>query len=465
MPRRLCLFAGSFNPPGRHHTQIAAELTRHFDEVRILPCGYRPDKPSNNALAPTLRAALIDLAFQQIPRVSVDHFDLENAQFTVSGELEKRFARDDLEVWHAVSSELVRGGAQGESVIQRQWVEGEQVWNRLRFAVYHSPDNTLEATDQPCHAESIPTGVSGSSLEIRRRLYEGLDCSELLPRRVRDYIERYGLFRLSSIQHEGNIATANARFLIIADDRNEEACRIKERLAGISVEHDPDYVLVIGGDGTMLAAIQKYWPLRRPIVGLNAGHVGFLMNEPQSLLTSAHEICNDLVVRRMPMLHVEFTRASLPPVEVLSFNDAWVERSTGQTAWLRVSVNGQVKLEKAVCDGILVSTAAGSTAYAMSMGASPLLADTPAWLLVGSNVMRPVGWKSAILPLEASVLIEGLNTDKRPLNGFAFGQLIPNVTAMSARVSRVATLELAFSPAHDMARKISDLQFGAAKPF
>lgn len=331
--------------------------------------------------------------------------------------------------------------------------------------MYHSPENTLEAADLPLHAETISTALSGSSLEIRRRLYEGLDCSELLPRRVRDYIERYGLFKLSGIQHEGSIGTANARFLIVADERNEEACRIQERLAGISTEHDPDFVLVIGGDGTMLAAIQKHWQIRRPIVGLNAGHVGFLMNEPQSLLTSANEICNDLVVRRMPMLHVEFSRAGLPPVEVLSFNDAWVERSTAQTAWLRVSVNGQVKLEKAVCDGMLVSTAAGSTAYAMSMGASPLLADTPAWLLVGSNVMRPVGWKSAILPLEASVLIEGQNTDKRPLNGFAFGHLIPDVTAMTARVSRVATLELAFSPAHDMARKISDLQFGAAKHF
>lgn len=465
MPRRLCLFAGSFNPPGRHHVAIAAELTRHFDEVRILPCGFRPDKPSNNALAPTLRSALIDLAFQSIPRVSVDHFDLENALFTFSGELEKRFAGDDLEVWHAVSSELVRGGAQGTSDIQRQWVQGPEVWKRLRFAVYHSPENPLAATDLPPHAEIISTRLSGSSLEIRRRLYEGLDCAELLSRRVRDYVERYGLYKLSGIQHEGIVGTNSARFLIIADERNEEACRLKERLAGISTEHDPDFVLVIGGDGTMLAAIQNYWQLRRPIVGLNAGHVGFLMNEPQSLMTSAQGICSDLVVRRMPMLHVEFSRTDSPPVEVLSFNDAWVERSTGQTAWLRVSVNGQVKLEKAVCDGMLVSTAAGSTAYAMSMGASPLLADTPAWLLVGSNVMRPVGWKSAILPLEASVLIEGQNTDKRPLNGFAFGQLIPNVTAMTARVSRVATLELAFSPAHDMARKISDLQFGAAKHF
>src|SRR5581483_1121947 len=82
---------------------------------------------------------------------------------------------------------------------------------------------------------------------------------------------------------------------------------------------------------------------------------------------------------------------------VLTFNDAWLERSTGQSAWLQVSISDKLRLPKLVCDGLLVSTPAGSTAYARSMGATPLLADTPAWLVVGSNVAQPPHWKSALL--------------------------------------------------------------------
>lgn len=465
MGRRLCVFSGSFNPPGRHHAEIASTLTKHFDEVRIVTCGFRPDKPSNNALMPQLRAVLIDLNFQQIPGVVVDHFDLENACFTFADDLERRFSTSDCEVWHAVSADFVRGGARRESLIQRTWVHGQQIWNELRFAVYRTPEMPLDPADLPPLSQVFETPRFGSSLEIRRRLYEGEDCQDLLRARVQAYIDRYGLFKLSAPQHEGTIRTSGARVLIVADERSEEARRYKDRLAELSTDSDPDIVLVIGGDGTMLEAIHRHWHLRRPMVGINAGHLGFLMNEAESLLVGMRTLCPELVVRRLPMLHVEFERSGEKPIEALSFNDAWIERSSGQTAWLRVSVNDQVKLDKAVCDGVLVSTAAGSTAYAMSMGASPLLADTPAWLIVGSNVMRPVGWKSALLPLDASVRIDGLNTEKRPLNGFVFGQVVPGVSSMTARISRVATLELAFSPAHDMARKISDLQFGVAKIF
>lgn len=464
MPRRICLFTGSFNPPGRHHAEIATVLAGQFDEVRVVPCGFRPDKPSNNAVDPALRAALIDLAFQNVP-VVVDHFDLENACFTLTDGLEQKFAAGGDQVWHAISAEFVRGGARGEAIIQREWAHGPQIWNDLNFAVYRSGDMPLDPADLPPKARVIAVPSRGSSREIRRRLYEGQNCRELLPPRVQEYIDRYGLFRLGAAQHAGSIGTARSRLLVVIDERNAKARELQQRLGGVRAEDDPDLVLAIGGDGTMLAAIHQHWRLRRPMVGLNAGHLGFLMNDADSLLDATCRLCSELVVRRLPMLHIEFLRPDEPPVKVLSFNDAWIERSSGQTAWLRVSIDDQVKLEKMVCDGALVSTAAGSTAYAMSMGASPLLADTAAWLLVGSNVMRPIGWKSAILPLDAAVRIDGLNTEKRPLNGYAFGQLVPNVTGMTARISRVATLELAFSPAHDMARKISDLQFGQAKIF
>ena len=459
MPPRLCLFTGSFNPPGRHHAETIARLRPLFDEVRVLPSGFRPDKPSNNAIPPTLRAALVDLAFGDLPGVVVDHSDLQNNFFSFADELNERFSAS-YDVWHAVSAEQVRGGGRGEAAIQRQWVRGREAWQRLQFVIFHTPDRPLDPADLPPRRQLVETNYLGSSLEIRRRLFEGHACEGDLDPRVKTFIDRYGLYRLSAVQHEGRINTERARLLIVADPRTEKARQFQQELSALGVDHNPDLILVIGGDGTMLSAIHQHWRLRRPFVGLNAGHLGFLMNEGGDLLGAARRLCHDLVVRRLPMLDVRFQRENDEPVEGLSFNDAWIERSSGQTAWLEVHENGELKLPKVVCDGVLVSTAAGSTAYAMSMGASPLLADTPAWMIVGSNVMRPRGWKSALLPMDAAIRVAGLDTGKRPLNGFMFGRLTPGVVAMSAQISRVATVELAFSPVHDMARKISDLQFG-----
>ena len=96
------------------------------------------------------------------------------------------------------------------------------------------------------------------------------------------------------------------------------------------------------------------------------------------------------------------------------------------------------------------------------MGATPLLADTPAWLLVGSNVMDPPNWKSALLGNEQEVELRGLDSNKRALVAFADGVEQGRIHAMRARVSRSAAVELAFLPSHDMAEKIAQVQFPRA---
>jgi len=110
-------------------------------------------------------------------------------------------------------------------------------------------------------------------------------------------------------------------------------------------------------------------------------------------------------------------------------------------------------------DGILVATAAGSTAYARAMGATPLLMNTPALLLVGSNVMEPPGWTSALLSLDAEVTLVACDPRKRPLNGFADGLPLGRVAEMRVRVSRIAAVELVFTEGHDIVEKIAQLQF------
>src|SRR5205085_7898638 len=140
----------------------------------------------------------------------------------------------------------------------------------------------------------------------------------------------------------------------------------------------------------------------------------------------------------MPMLFIEVENADGSRQTDLAFNDAWVERNTSQTAWMEVTVNGQVRIPKLVPAGALVCTAAGSTAYARSMGVAPLLADTPGWILVGSNVMTPSGWKSALLAPETTVTLRSLGGEKRPLEALVGGRPLGPAVAFHARQSRIA---------------------------
>ena len=117
MNRTLAIYGGSFNPPGRHHRATVEMLCRHFDEVVIVPCGPRPDKPVTNDVEPIHRAAMVDLNFRRIKRARVELFDLESSTFTRTFDLDRKFRGKGI-VWHVVSDEFVRGGRSNESLIE-----------------------------------------------------------------------------------------------------------------------------------------------------------------------------------------------------------------------------------------------------------------------------------------------------------------------------------------------------------
>ena len=452
----IVVFGGSFNPPGIYHRQVAKVLSAEFDEVVVVPCGPRPDKPTTNAVAPVFRAAMTDMAFRGIPKVRVDLFDLEQATFTRTHLFRDRFP--GRKVWHAVGASLVSGGKSGESTIQTGWDKGEWLWENARFVVFHEPGDAPDPEDLPVRSRVVEVATTGRSAEIRQKLFHGEPAAHLMPPEVADYIERHGLYRLSEPSRTTRVRLEGPRLLIVADERNPKARGWLGRFRRFGCPEDPNCVLVLGGDGTMLSAIQRHWRLRIPFFGVNAGHLGFLLNDAADLVAGGFPP-PEVVVREMPMLYIEAQSADGTWTEHLTFNDAWLERSTGQSAWLEVDVDGRTRFSKLVCDGVLVSTAAGSTAYASSMGATPLLADTPAWLVVGSNVMYPHGWKSALLSTDSRVEIRTLATEKRPTRGYIHGVALEEVVALRARISRSASVALAFCPEHDMAEKIARIQF------
>jgi NAD kinase len=244
---------------------------------------------------------------------------------------------------------------------------------------------------------------------------------------------------------------------IFFDERNPVAREIAASYA--QYESDaPNCIMVIGGDGTMLQAIRSLWRERLPFFGINAGHLGFLLNARDQV--PGEVVPEDgLILRHMPLLYVETLGTDGQMRSDLAFNDTWIERAASQTAWVEVKINDQVRIPKLVSDGVLLATAAGSTAYARSMGGSPLLADSPALVLVGSNVMMPPGFKSALLSLDSELELTSLGGDKRPLDAYVDGVYQGRAVSLRARASRIASVEIAFCPSHDMAEKIARIQF------
>lgn len=453
----IAIYGGTFNPPGRQHRRVVEALRQSFGNVVVVPCGPRPDKPQTDEIAPVYRAAMADMAFRGLSRVEVDLFDLEHSTFTRTHELEARYAPRG-RLWHAIGAEQIAGGASGQSFIHRSWQHGPDLWNQLRFAVVRREGIDLTPADLPPQHRFIDVEADESSCDLREKLFRGEKVDGALMPDVAGYVLRHRLYQGGAPARAVRCLIGEPRLLIFADMRNPKAAAWADHFSKHGNPTDPNAVLVIGGDGTMLRAIQTHWRLRVPFFGLNAGHLGFLLNQADQVMELERPFSN-VIARPMPLLYVEMQTPDGVWHPRLTFNDAWVERSTGQTAWLSVNVDGQPRLPMLVCDGLLLSTAAGSTAYALSMGATPLLADTPAWLIVGSNVMRPLKWKSALLSLDSTVEVRSLDTSKRPLNGFVCGDPIGEVIAMRARVSRIASVELAFCESHDITEKIANIQF------
>jgi len=244
------------------------------------------------------------------------------------------------------------------------------------------------------------------------------------------------------------------RLRLFFDREKSEAEQLAHDLRN-SVSDDPEIIVVIGGDGTMLRAIRQHWRDGLPFYGLNTGHLGFLLNDPNQ---PAFPIRN---LRRycLPLLAVDVVGHVGIPRREVAFNDCWIERETGQTAWVEVSVNNQVRMSRVVADGMLISTAAGSTSYARAMGASPLPLNANLLTLAASNVLKPEFWRPAVLPSDSVIRLKNLDPEKRPWRGFIDGIAQGEVLEMTARTSATASVELLFAPEFDPVAKLAVVQF------
>ena len=330
MTRRIALFGGSFNPPGSHHREIVREAAKRCDEVIVVPCGPRPDKGSYNDVEPLHHAAMVDKTFCDLPGVRVDLFDLEQDRFTRTVDLLTRYASEG-EVWLLVGADLVVG-ADDRPEIRRDWYEGERLWREARFLIVTRAGGELDESALPPRHEILRLDLEGASSTIRDRAYRGESLEGLVVPEVADTLERYGLYCGAPARRQTRVRWDSPRCLVCADDTKPEARAIAERMPSVQGDERPDVVVVVGGDGIMLQAIRKYWRLRVPFLGRNVGQRGFLLNEVHAVDPASFD--HEFVLDHLPLLWVEMTSKAGDRQHYVAFNDAWIERSGGQAAWV-----------------------------------------------------------------------------------------------------------------------------------
>lgn len=220
-----------------------------------------------------------------------------------------------------------------------------------------------------------------------------------------------------------------------------------------------DAVIVLGGDGHMLQVLHQLLEDRRdiPAYGMNRGTIGFLMNGWQ-----AGELLNRL--ERAKSFSVKPLTTTVTTVSGQSFtlpaiNEVSLLRETRQAAKLEISVNGRPVIPELICDGILVSTPAGSTAYNLSANGPILPLDSSLLALTPISPFRPRRWKGAILPDRYVIKLTILESVKRPVSAVADQREIRDIASVEVALDRSRSLTLLFDPEHALDDRIAMEQF------
>src|SRR5271170_2291652 len=237
------------------------------------------------------------------------------------------------------------------------------------------------------------------------------------------------------------------RIAFVASDVPEaqRARRLLAKRYGDARPETADVVVALGGDGLMLATLQRFMNSGKPIYGMHRGTVGFLMNE-----FSEHNLHDRLAAAQVTVIHPLLMRVRDAAGRVhrhRAINEVSLFRQTYQAARLRVLIDGKERLSGLVADGLLLATPAGSTAYNLSVQ-GPI------------SPFRPRRWRGALLPDRAHVTIEVLEAGKRPVAAVADHDEVRSVRSVEISMDHSIAMHMLFDPGHSLDERILGEQFG-----
>jgi NAD+ kinase len=238
----------------------------------------------------------------------------------------------------------------------------------------------------------------------------------------------------------------------------QRARRVLARRYGDARPEAADVVVALGGDGLMLATLQRFMNSGKPIYGMHRGTVGFLMNE-----YSEQGLQERLAAAQETVIHPLLMRARDAAGRThrhRAINEVSLFRQTYQAARLRVLVDGKERLAELVADGIMLATPAGSTAYNLSAQGPIIPIGAPLLALTPISPFRPRRWRGALLPDRARVNIEVLEAAKRPVAAVADHDEVRSVRSVEISMDHATSMHMLFDPGHSLDERILGEQFG-----
>lgn len=220
---------------------------------------------------------------------------------------------------------------------------------------------------------------------------------------------------------------------------------------------EADVIVALGGDGFMLQTIHRHIDLNKPIYGMKVGSIGFLMNQfkPDELLQRLHAARPT----KLRPLHMQASTEAGTVVQALAFNEVSLLRQTKQTAKIRIHLNDKARMDELVCDGVLLATPAGSTAYNLSAHGPVLPHSSRALALTPISPFRPRRWRGAVIDADTHVAFEILDHYKRPVSATADSTEVRDVVHVSIKESATHTVTLLYDPEHSLEERILTEQF------
>jgi NAD+ kinase len=261
--------------------------------------------------------------------------------------------------------------------------------------------------------------------------------------------------RSLSVETEGHMK--KIAFLASETDVAQQAREELDALYHGHPAEDADVIVALGGDGFMLQTLHTMHALNLPVYGMNRGTVGFLMNEyvvedlPARLDVAEEADINPLVMNA--------TTRDGSQRKALAINEVALIRAGPQAARLRISVDGKERLPELVCDGCLVSTPAGSTAYNYSAHGPILPIGADVLAMTAMAAFRPRRWRGALLPKTAKVRFDVLEAEKRPVHADADSRSVQFVTSVEVQSDPTVVHRILFDPGHGLEERLIREQF------
>jgi NAD+ kinase len=239
-------------------------------------------------------------------------------------------------------------------------------------------------------------------------------------------------------------------------EARDARARLEARYGNVPPE-GAEAVVALGGDGFLLETLHGTLGLSVPVYGMNRGSVGFLLNEyEEEGLPERIRLARRV---RLPPLRMRAVRVTGEVVEGLAINEVSLLRETRQAAKLRIGIDGVIRLDELICDGCLVATPAGSTAYNLSAHGPIVPLRSGVLALTPISAFRPRRWRGALLPHEARVSFEVLEASKRPVSAVADFTEVRDVARVDVVEDRSVAPTLLFDPDHSLEERIIKEQF------